>query len=264
MLFSLKKWLTAQGATDRSSRPSVFFFGDQTVLASWKNAAYDASAAGENSFARQRLNERTTTVRCSSRLYWINQLAESSMNRNQIIGLSIASIAVAIPAFYFFATAPNSVAFWVVGIGAGLVVMLVRARSRAVPPTSTICCRTLNRPATRSFPASRWAGFAQVRFRPCTSLGNRTSEPRRRSARESSSSIAVLCCATIRESALRFTPCSNSKPSSAPTSGSSRSSIRSIKSEFRLACCACRSSRTCRRGGAGRSIGGLPGTAHRL
>jgi hypothetical protein len=50
------------------------------------------------------------------------------MNRNQIIGLSIASIAVAIPAFYFFATAPNSVAFWVVGIGAGLVVMLVRAQ----------------------------------------------------------------------------------------------------------------------------------------
>ena len=50
------------------------------------------------------------------------------MNRNQIIGLSIASIAVAIPAFYFFATAPNSVAFWVVGIGGGLLVMLVRAR----------------------------------------------------------------------------------------------------------------------------------------
>jgi hypothetical protein len=53
---------------------------------------------------------------------------DNAMTRSQIIGLSIVSVALAIPAFYFALSAPNSVGFWVAGIGAGLAVLFVRSR----------------------------------------------------------------------------------------------------------------------------------------
>ena len=92
---------------------------------------------------------------CSFRLMWTGRVVDESQSDYRALDRVDC---LAIPAFYFFATAPNSVAFWKVGLDGVGGVMLVHAQigSRAH--------------LYRRFVAARCAGWLRDRFQRALGL----------------------------------------------------------------------------------------------